>query len=1296
MLNRVLSWVKPALFLVALASLNAVNAQTIYYVNAATGDDINPGTSWGAPYRNLTKALAQANVSTAAAVEIWVAAGTYTPIDGLSTVLVDTRDTSFTFYRGDGVGRSLKVYGGFTGGETAPGQRDTLHPSYLDGDLGGGNSYHVGVIAGQSALSDSIVIDGFRIRNGGAAGLGSKIFNSAFIDRYSGGGLTIYANPDDNKILIRNCRMENNWAAYVYASSSYSVFGHGAGMLVRASNVVLERCRFTNNTINGLGGSGGAAMYIAYGNVTLKSVDVTGNQVTGGGGSVNVEGGALWVLNSTLNILNSSFLSNRSKGGFGSGSANGGAIRTENSVCNFTNTTFTNNVAIGGDGGSTVTSGLSYGGAIYNQTTNLTLTSCTFTNDTSACGNNVYVNNLSQALGGAIYTESYPGDSLLTVVNSTFSGNVAIGGGSNYVRGGAICMNTKAKITGSHFNNNFCSANGYYGTAEAGAIFSGDRVLTINRTIFTGNASLGGMAANGGAITAQRTELAIDSCRFDSNNTRRGGAICIQDNYLKLTNSTFTANTAIYGGCLYFTILSPVGLTYTPHNFAGNNTFSANVADSAGGAMYMDMTVGGMDTMANNLFVGNKTAVANTDGGALCLSSSTHFIVNNTFYKDSAMRDGGAIKTIGSAGVYKMANNIFYGNIGGTATQDTCLRSLGGFYGSFSNSYSGADPLFINALDPVGADAIWATADDGLRLQNCSPAINTGNTSLVSFLTTSDLLGNMRVSGSAVDKGAYENILTQAVTGPDSMCVGSTVTFTDATTGGTWGTSNAAVATVTATGSVTALSAGLARIRYIVNHGCLTDTAYRIVTVQSGAPAIGAATDHVCYGNIITLTNSVAGGVWSIGGTAALVSATGVVTGIAAGTSVVTYTIFNACGYTSATIPIYVETNSVSISGTDTVCVGGVTSLSVPITGGTWSVVSGSGAATIDASGHLTGLQQGAELVQYTGTNSCGPISAYYTVNVQRTADQIVAPSAVCTGSSISLSDSTTGGTWTTGSTSVITVTGASATGIAVGTGIVTYSVTNACGTTSDTMLITVQQPAGAISGAGSICVGGSASLTDAVAGGTWSVAPATVASINAAGVITGLLQGNVIVTYSLLNACGTTSSGFNVGVNAPAAAIAGTDSVCPGSVVALTDATTGGTWSSSNTTIATVSGGTVGGVNSGTATITYAVTNACGSTSATLVVTVLSSPSCNTGLGQVTPGNTVQIYPNPATDAVRIDCSYAISARLYNVDGRIVRTLSGAGVMNINELPDGLYLLEVLNAANERVAIERIVKASK
>ena len=79
------------------------------------------------------------------------------------------------------------------------------------------------------------------------------------------------------------------------------------------------------------------------------------------------------------------------------------------------------------------------------------------------------------------------------------------------------------------------------------------------------------------------------------------------------------------------------------------------------------------------------------------------------------------------------------------------------------------DPMFVDPSNVKGPDNIWGTADDGLRLQSTSPAIDAvGNNSLpfdahdldqdgdTTEVLSLDIAGNMRNQGNAMDLGAYE------------------------------------------------------------------------------------------------------------------------------------------------------------------------------------------------------------------------------------------------------------------------------------------------------------------------------------------------------------------------------------------------------------------------------------------------------------------------------------------------------------------------------------------------------------
>lgn len=84
-----------------------------------------------------------------------------------------------------------------------------------------------------------------------------------------------------------------------------------------------------------------------------------------------------------------------------------------------------------------------------------------------------------------------------------------------------------------------------------------------------------------------------------------------------------------------------------------------------------------------------------------------------------------------------------------------------------------------------------------------------------------------------------------------------------------------------------------------------------------------------------------------------------------------------------------------------------------------------------------------------------------------------------------------------------------------------------------------------------------------------------------------------------------------------PVRSILGSSSVSVGSAITLSINTGGGSWSSSNTAIATVgSTGIVTGISAGIDTISYTVTNACGSVVATKIIIVhpfVPSLSCGT-----------------------------------------------------------------------------------
>jgi hypothetical protein len=123
------------------------------------------------------------------------------------------------------------------------------------------------------------------------------------------------------------------------------------------------------------------------------------------------------------------------------------------------------------------------------------------------------------------------------------------------------------------------------------------------------------------------------------------------------------------------------------------------------------------------------------------------------------------------------------------------------------------------------------------------------------------------------------------------------------------------------------------------------------------------------------------------------------------------------------------------------------------------------------------------------------------------------------------------------------------------------------------------------ITGSPSVCVGGISMLSCSPGGGTWTSSAVSVATVNSAGIVTGVSGGTAIISYGYPVPLDT----MVVTVTATAGAITGASSSCVGASTTLSCAVSGGTWSSSNPAVASVgTSGVVAGLVAGTATITY------------------------------------------------------------------------------------------------------------
>jgi hypothetical protein len=164
---------------------------------------------------------------------------------------------------------------------------------------------------------------------------------------------------------------------------------------------------------------------------------------------------------------------------------------------------------------------------------------------------------------------------------------------------------------------------------------------------------------------------------------------------------------------------------------------------------------------------------------------------------------------------------------------------------------------------------------------------------------------------------------------------------------------------------------------------------------------------------------------------------------------------------------------------------------------------------------------------------------------------------------------------------------------------------------------ITVNQlPNPILAGNSNICVGLTSVFVSNVTGGTWSSGNTSIATVNSiTGVVTGVSSGVAIINYTVsgTGTCpnATASRTVTVSPQPNAGVISGNQNICAGSTSTFASTVAGGTWSSANTSIATINSttGVVAGVSPGTTTISYIAIGigGCPNVMATRTVTVNS-----------------------------------------------------------------------------------------
>ncbi|MBE2290452.1 MAG: Ig-like domain-containing protein [Chitinophagaceae bacterium] len=513
----------------------------------------------------------------------------------------------------------------------------------------------------------------------------------------------------------------------------------------------------------------------------------------------------------------------------------------------------------------------------------------------------------------------------------------------------------------------------------------------------------------------------------------------------------------------------------------------------------------------------------------------------------------------------------------------------------------------------------------------------------------------------AVGVGAnYTSGSVAAITGTASVCTGATTTLSNSTIGGSWSSSTTSIATVgSSTGVVAGVTAGTSVISYTTSGGCV---ATRTVTVAT-SPSVSAISgvSSICSGASTTLTNATASGVWSSSATsvATVGSLTGIVSGATAGTTLISYSITSSCGVTAATKTISVNALPATISGSSTISIGATATFSSATTGGIWTS-SAPSVVTIDsATGVVNGISSGSATITYTLPSGCFTTKS---VAVTSCSVSFAGLTATCAGKTDTVTASISGGTWTSSNTSVATISSAGViTAIGSGTSTISYITSGGC---SGSDVFTVLPSPVAITGSSSVCPGASVTLTNAISGGTWTSSITTIAAVGSGtGVVNGIALGATTISYTLSSGCATTMQ-FTVGLPG---AIAGPGNVCAGDSISLSHPVSGGTWSCSTPSLASINPttGVLTGIASGMATVSYTVSAGCYVTktvyvqnlalsmagTGTVCEAATTTLSCSSTGGAWTSGN-----PSVAT----INASTGVLTGVASGTARITYTLVG------------------------------------
>ncbi len=518
-----------------------------------------------------------------------------------------------------------------------------------------------------------------------------------------------------------------------------------------------------------------------------------------------------------------------------------------------------------------------------------------------------------------------------------------------------------------------------------------------------------------------------------------------------------------------------------------------------------------------------------------------------------------------------------------------------------SISLVGPDEICIGETTTLSpsADGIWSSSVPSVAIVSFDGTVTGISDGISSFTFTENINGCESTDSIEITINEIPNV---GFIGSDQLCIGETTTLSPPT-GGSWVSSDPSIATITDGGVATAVYEGVANFIFTNTASGCTATTTQGLTVQNNSVATLDVSAPLCTGGTTTASPTT-GGLWvSSDDNIATIANTGLITGVAVGKVIFTYTsLSTGCGSVSTDSLTIGDPPTVFITGATTVCIGDNTTLSPPI-GGSWTSEDPQ-VATVNNFGIVTSLTSGTTRFRFTDAIT-GCISDYTNIVTVNTSPdiQLLGNSSICIGEQTFLSP-ISGGTWVSDNAQIATIaSNGTITGLIAGSVTFTFTDTATGCTAISAPIIVNNLPDVMLSGPSTICLGTSTNLLPSN-GGVWTSSDNSLATVSANGIVLGLSPGTVSFTYTESASGCPSSDSLNITIlDQPQTQLIGSNTICEGFTTSLLP-NTGGDWTSNNTSVASITAsGLVTGIGQGVARFTFTSDAGCSSSQSAPVI---------------------------------------------------------------------------------------------